>query len=134
MFVSVGFIFTLGVLPGLVVLWGVPEAGAQGAASHSLLLGLGSLFTLGVAANGPKTMCGIAVRETVPMEAGGTAGGVLGLAGQIGASLAGYPLIKLQNQFGWAGVFAGLLGAVLLALLLLLPLVFGRNARDKKES
>ena len=69
-------------------------------------------------------MAGIAARESVPNEAGGTAGGVLGLAGQVGASLAGFPLISLQDSYGWGGVFVGLTGCALLAIVILIPLSF----------
>lgn len=51
----------------------------------------------GFGANGPKTLCGMAVRET-HKEAPGTAGGALGLIGQIGAALSGYPVGLLLSH------------------------------------
>eukprot|EP00943_MAST-04B_sp_MAST-4B-sp1_P000711 g711.t1 len=59
------------------------------------------LFFLGFSVYGPKTMCGLAVREMFDKQFAGTAGGVLGLAGQIGAAAAGYPLGLVADKYGW---------------------------------
>ena len=46
-------------------------------------------------------MCGLAVREMCDKQFAGTAGGLLGLAGQIGAAAAGYPLGLAADKYGW---------------------------------
>jgi len=129
-------IFVGACVPGLGVLWLTPDANTlQESSFTAMALGLASSFFLGAAINGPKAVCGIAAREMSHPKAAGTAGGILGLAGQIGASFAGYPLVMLQKDYGWAGVFLGLLGSSLLAVLLFVPLVMSEvNASQKKKT
>jgi sugar phosphate permease len=43
-------------------------------------------FFIGFFVNGPKIMCGIAVREVMPPQVSGTAAGILGLVGQVRSS------------------------------------------------
>ena len=100
-------------LPCLAMLWMVPDtqrSGLDPTALHdvSLVMGLVASFALGFCCNGPKATCGIALQETAHSKARGTASGILGLCGQMGASVAGYPLVMLQKDYGWGGVFAGL--------------------------
>ena len=63
------------------------------------------LATAGASVNAPKTLCGMAVRER-QREAAGTAGGALGLVGQLGASLAGFPVGMLLSVPAAAGAAA----------------------------
>lgn len=76
-------LFTALSVPTLAVLWAVPdEAQPEGASPLAFGHGLAALFLLGLAMNGPKALCGIAAREMAHPQAAGTAGGILGLAGQ----------------------------------------------------
>lgn len=45
-------------------------------------------------------------------------GGILELFGQVGASLAGYPLGRAVEALGWPGVFSAAVGVTLLLVLL----------------
>ena len=81
------------------------------------------LFAVGFAVYGPKTMCGIAVREE-HKAAAGSAGGFLGLAGQVAASMAGYPVGKLVSAFGWNGAIFGAIVASILGCFFFLYLAY----------
>jgi sugar phosphate permease len=69
----------------------------------NLLLLSVALFVAGAGVNGPKTMCGLEVRERFP-GASGSSGALLGLLGQLGAAAAGYPLTRVHEAYGgWDG-------------------------------
>lgn len=129
-------------VPCLGMLWMVPDTEhapelATGLGDISLLMGIGASFALGFCCNGPKATCGIALQETAHPKARGTASGILGLCGQMGASVAGYPLVMLQKDYGWAGVFAGLAtsgGAGAVVFLLLSAMDGGRRPGGGKKA
>jgi len=98
-----------------------------------VVLGLIASFGLGFSCNGPKATCGIALQETAHPKARGTASGLLGLTGQLGASLAGYPLVMLQKDFGWYGVFAGLAASAAAAALVFIALASIERQREKEK-
>ena len=133
------FIFTLVTIPCLLMLWLVPDAASADPTASlfgydvAILIGLVASFGLGFCCNGPKATCGIALQETAHPKARGTASGILGLCGQIGASIAGYPLVMLQKDYGWAGVFAGLgtSGVVAAIIFVILSLMEGRKVAKK---
>ena len=81
------FLYSLVLLPALLALYALPKNTPVMAVSTAL-------FLIGFGVYGPKTMCGLAVRET-HAEAAGTAGGFLGLGGQIGGSLRDIHLVLL---------------------------------------
>lgn len=117
--------FTALTLPGLVILWFLPTPDKENNDNVdplTLFVGFAALFELGFAINGPKTLCGIAAREMAHPHAAGIAGGLLGLAGQVGATISGYPLIALKESYGWFGVFGGLVGSTILSIILFAPL------------
>ena len=91
------FIYSLVLLPALLALYALPKDTPIVAISTAL-------FLIGFGVYGPKTLCGLAVRET-HAEAAGTAGGFLGLAGQVGASIAGYPLGIVVDRYGWNSLY-----------------------------
>lgn len=61
-------------------------------------------FLLGLFVNGPKTLSGIALRQLVPPSMAGTAMGVQGLVGQVGASWAGAPVGFVAQHWGWGAI------------------------------
>lgn len=61
-------------------------------------------FLLGLCVNGPKTLSGIALRQLVPPSMAGTAMGVQGLVGQVGASWAGAPVGFVAQHWGWGAI------------------------------
>jgi len=105
------FLYTSCLLtPSLALLWWLPTS------TPPAILSI-VLFAAGFGVYGPKTLCGLAVRET-HSEAAGTAGGFLGAAGQVGAALAGYPLGAISDLYGWQGVYGTCLVASFLAMVL----------------
>jgi hypothetical protein len=75
----------------------------------NLLLLSVALFVAGAGVNGPKTMCGLEVRERFP-GASGSSGALLGLLGQLGAAAAGYPLTRVHEAYGgWDGTYLAVL-------------------------
>ena len=101
--------------PGILVIMMTPViVGGDGGVTRPALLSVG-LFIVGAGANGPKTMCGLEVRERFP-EAAGAAGALLGLMGQIGATSAGWPLTQAYQRYGgWGAVLQLLLSAAVYA-------------------
>lgn len=87
-----------------LLLWGSP-LDLEGSIASSLCLHHISynvgMFFLGFGTNGPKSLIGLLVRESVPLEYFGIAGGILGLVGQVGSALAGHSLGTLLQSFGW---------------------------------
>ena len=110
-------------LPRPVYQMSLPPSNAP---TNLLLLSV-ALFVAGAGVNGPKTMCGLEVREKFPVrdpktldgvrrrdsqeafgidasQGSGSAGALLGLLGQLGASAAGYPLTRVHESYGgWDG-------------------------------
>ena len=91
--------FSIGLATAIAGLWLVT---AEMTKSPNPVALYGLLAWAGACANGPKTLCGMAVRER-QREAAGTAGGALGLVGQLGASLAGFPVGVLLSAVPAAG-------------------------------
>ena len=109
-----------------------------GTETRTLELG-GALFIAGMGVYGPKTMAGIAVREMHP-SAVGAVGAILGLVGQLGASLAGYPLVvavEFITSSGavdeWDAVFGTLLVSALGGTALFAALHFTASKKTKKK-
>jgi len=105
-------------LPAFLLFWALPTpdpdpalaaASGEGAAAGSSDSGMWwyvwwsacLLFVVGLGLNGPRTLTPVAMRERMPPVAAGTAAGVLGLVGQVGATLAGAPVGLLVERRGW---------------------------------
>lgn len=112
----------------LIPLHGIVVLGAG--ASCAMLQGL--LFTVGFAVYGPKTVCGIAVREDFEAIMG-PAAALLGLVGQLGAVLAGYPLGLLNIHLGWGSVLASLLAAAWLKTALFAGLHYAASSQRRLD-
>ena len=74
-------IYTACLLPAIGAMMVLPPSDSP----TNLLILSTALFVAGAGANGPKTMCGLEVRERFP-GASGSSGALLGLLGQLGAS------------------------------------------------
>jgi len=103
--------FTFGAVPTIILLM-------DANASENFIFVL--LTLSGIGFNAPKTLCGIAAREVVTKRAQGTAGGIVGIIGQLGASLAGAPLGYVVEQFGWIPALNALVGVGFINAVLLL--------------
>eukprot|EP00638_Chattonella_subsalsa_P005159 CAMPEP_0117754592 /NCGR_PEP_ID=MMETSP0947-20121206/12916_1 /TAXON_ID=44440 /ORGANISM="Chattonella subsalsa, Strain CCMP2191" /LENGTH=418 /DNA_ID=CAMNT_0005573701 /DNA_START=391 /DNA_END=1647 /DNA_ORIENTATION=+ len=70
------------------------------------------LFVMGMGMNGPRTLGPVAMREGMHSAAAGTATGLMGLAGQLGATFAGAPVGILTEQYGWAATMSFILACL----------------------
>lgn len=97
----------------------------------SMYLLLGCMLLVGVGASGPKTLIGLMVRDSVPVQHMGLAGGVLGFVGQIGGALAGRGIGSMLEVFGWRSFFPSLLGVA--AVCSSVIVIFMWNLRVSKD-
>ena len=80
-------------------------------------------FTVGFFVFGPQMLIGLAAVECGHKAAAGSITGFLGLFAYLGAALAGWPLSRVIERYGWSGMFSLLSVAAVLMGLLLMPLL-----------
>ncbi|HSX12639.1 MAG TPA: MFS transporter family glucose-6-phosphate receptor UhpC [Rhabdochlamydiaceae bacterium] len=80
------------------------------------------LFIIGFFIFGPQMLIGMAPAELSSKKAAGASTGFVGLFAYLGAAIAGYPLGKMTQEYGWQGFFIGIALCGLISVLLLLPL------------
>ena len=118
----VNVLFTLGVVLAMGVLWFSP-AGLR-------LFDMASMFLIGFFIFGPQMLIGMAAAELSHKKAAGTATGFVGWIAYLGAAMAGYPVGKVTQDFGWGGFFTLLIGCGVVATLLLAPLWSVKKGKD----
>lgn len=99
---------------GIALFWWVPEGFAW-------LNGV-ALFCIGFAVFGPQMMIGMAAAELAHKKAASTSTGFVGTFAYIGAAVAGYPLGRVTQEFGWEGFFIFLLVCCAVSTLFLIPM------------
>ncbi|WP_341794554.1 MFS transporter [Rickettsia endosymbiont of Rhinocyllus conicus] len=97
----------------LILFWKLPI--------QSELLSIVILSLVGFFVSGPQLLVGIAVADFSTRQAVGTANGLSGLFGYLGAAIAGVGVGWISDNYGWDGVFiffsiSALLGSSLFAL------------------
>jgi MFS transporter, OPA family, sugar phosphate sensor protein UhpC len=80
------------------------------------------MFLCGFGTFGPQMLIGVAVVEFAHKKASATASGLACWIAYLGAALAGYPLGKVIDAFGWQGFFVALLICCSVMVALLFPL------------
>lgn len=85
--------------------------------SASLLIAL-----IGFLVFGPQMLVGLAAAEFVDKKAASTSNGFVGCFAYLGAAMAGYPLGKLTDIFGWYSFIVTLVLCSAFTLLVLLPI------------
>jgi OPA family sugar phosphate sensor protein UhpC-like MFS transporter len=118
-------IFTLGVIIGLCIFWMTPIG--------YTFLDSASVFLIGFFIYGPQMLIGMAAAELAHKKAAATASGFTGTFAYVGAALAGYPLAKISDLFGWNALFLTLTCCCILATLLLLPMWTTISQGAKKQ-
>ncbi|MHA0851811.1 MFS transporter [Serratia nematodiphila] len=108
-------LFTLGLMVSVAALWLAPV--------HHYALLAGCFFTVGFFVFGPQMLIGLAAVECGHKGAAGSITGFLGLFAYLGAALAGWPLSRVIEGYGWSGMFSLLSIAAVLMGLLLMPLL-----------
>jgi MFS transporter, OPA family, sugar phosphate sensor protein UhpC len=81
-----------------------------------------AMFLIGLLVFGPQMLIGVAAAELSHKNAAATATGFAGCFAYVGAAVAGYPLAKITQDYGWEGFFWALTVCGLVATLLLIPL------------
>lgn len=89
---------------------------------HNLFLDSTLVFLLGFFVFGPQMLIGMAAAELAHKKAAVSSNGFVCWFGYIGAAVAGYPLGKIAQDFGWEGFFLSLSICGVGSILLLLPL------------
>ncbi|MEZ5315428.1 MAG: MFS transporter [Chlamydiales bacterium] len=107
-------LFSLGMIGSILVLWLFPEA-------NGWLCSV-VLFMIGFFLFGPQMLIGLAAAELSHKKAAGTASGFAGWFAYFGAAVAGYPLGKIAQEFGWLGYFLILIICGIVTVLLFLPM------------
>lgn len=80
---------------------------------------------------GPQMLIGMAAAELSHKKAAATASGFTGWVAYLGAAVAGYPMGKVAQEFGWSGFFVTLVICAAVAMTLLLPLWRVSSREDK---
>jgi OPA family sugar phosphate sensor protein UhpC-like MFS transporter len=97
------------------------------------LLDSAALFIVGFAIFGPQMLIGVACAELSHKKAAATSTGFAGTFAYLGAAVAGYPLGKLTQDFGWDGFFWALAFCCVVSITLLLPL-WGVTSNKKQAA
>ncbi len=87
-----------------------------------MVLDYALMFTIGFLIFGPQMLIGMAAAELSHKKAAGTATGFTGWWAYLGAAVAGYPISKVAEIWGWYGFFVSLGVCGVISVLLLLPL------------
>lgn len=109
----VGSVFMLGLATTLILFWQLPK--------EYDVLSLMIISLAGFFVSGPQVLIGIATADFTNKQAVGTANGLAGLFGYLGAALAGVCVGWISDNVGWDGVFiffslSALLGGMFFAL------------------
>jgi len=90
----------------------------------------GALIAIGFLIYGPVMLIGIAAVDLVPKKAAGTAAGLTGLFGYLGATGAELGIGKIVQYYGWGVGFMTIIGSAILSIVLLL---FTWNVHDRRK-
>lgn len=110
----VNVIFTVAALVSIGLFWLLPY-------NYHLFDSI-CLFLIGFAIFGPQMLIGLCAAELAHKKAAATANGFVGCFGYLGAAVAGYPLAKMTQDFGWDGFFYSLCICCVISIGLLLPM------------
>lgn len=111
----VNFLYAIGMLIGAYLFWLIPNGYP--------ILDSCLMFFLGFMVFGPQMLIGVVACELSPKQVASTATGFVGCFAYMGAAIAGYPLGKITQTWGWDGYFISLLAGSTIAIILLMPLL-----------
>ncbi|HRD55013.1 MAG TPA: phosphoglycerate transporter protein PgtP [Parachlamydiaceae bacterium] len=120
----VNVLFAVGVILSITLFWLLPGSWPW--------FDSFAIFLVGFSIFGPQMLIGIAAAEISHKKAAATSTGFVGLFAYIGAAIAGYPLGKITQEFGWEGFFIALFTCSLITLAFLFPL-WGVTENNKKQ-
>jgi len=116
-------LFAMAIVAAVAFFWYVPEG-------YTMLDSV-AMYLIGFSIFGPQMLIGVAAAELAHKKAAATSNGFVGLCAYLGAAVAGYPLGKIAQEFGWEGFFWALLTCGLVSVLVLLPL-WNVTKKDEK--
>jgi MFS transporter, OPA family, sugar phosphate sensor protein UhpC len=119
----INVLFSLAVACALLFFWS--------SNSVSQIFDMALLGTIGFFIYGPQMLIGMAAAELSHKKAAATASGFTGWVAYLGAAVAGYPMGKVAQEYGWSGFFMTLCACAAMAMLLLLPLWNISSREDK---
>lgn len=119
----INVLFCISACISIFAFWGLQ--GNQPMVDSSLV------FMIGFFIFGPQMLIGMAAAELSHKKAAATATGFIGWVAYGGSAVAGYPLGKITQDFGWEGFFITLVASAVVATLLLMPLWNVVSARQK---
>lgn len=96
------------------------------------LLDMTLLAMIGAFVFGPQMIVGLAAAEFVDKRAAATSNGFAGFLGYFGAAVAGYPIGKMIEVWGWHGFFTAMLICSAIIFIMLLPL-WSSNGGNKRQ-
>jgi OPA family sugar phosphate sensor protein UhpC-like MFS transporter len=118
-------ICAIGLIASLFGLMFVPE--------NHVFLDMLLLAFIGAFVFGPQMIVGLAAAEFVDKRAAATSNGFAGTLGYFGAAVAGYPVGKMIDSWGWYGFFISLLISSAVIFLMLLPLWSGQGDQKSRK-
>lgn len=89
-----------------------------------------ALVAIGFLIYGPVMLIGVAALDLVPKKAVGTAAGLTGLFGYLGATIAEIGIGTIVHQYGWDAGFMSIIAAAVLSIFLL---ALTWNVHDRRE-
>ena len=110
----VNVLFAVCMLLSITLFWALPEGYPW--------MDSVSVFLIGFSIFGPQLLIGVAAAELSHKKAVSSANGFIGFFAYIGAAVAGYPLGKIMEGFGWEGFFFSLMACCVISLLFLVPM------------
>ena len=110
----INVLFSLCVILAIGALWSTPPG--------YVIVDYILVFTIGFLIFGPQMLIGIAAAELSHKKAAGSSTGFIGWIAYLGCAVAGYPLAKVTELWGWQGCFYTLGVCGMIVVLLLLPL------------
>lgn len=110
----VNVLFAVGMVFAITAFWYIPE-GYQWLDSMAM-------FCIGFCVFGPQMLVGVAAAELTHRRAVATSNGFVSIASNIGSAVAGYPLGKIAQDYGWEGFFWAMLVCCFISVLVLMPM------------
>jgi OPA family sugar phosphate sensor protein UhpC-like MFS transporter len=110
----VNVLFAAGTAVALTAFWYIPPGYEW--------LDSAAMFALGFCVFGPQMLVGVAAAELTHKRAVATSNGFISIASNIGSAVAGYPLGRIAQDFGWEGFFWAILACCIFSVFVLLPM------------
>jgi len=123
--VQVVMLYTVGIAAALLTFQAVPASMAW--------LQWANVFMIGFFLYGPQMLIGLCGAELVGPDSVGASEGFLGWIAYLGAANAGIPLSIIVKEYGWSTYFSTLIGACVMALILLSPMTHLRSYVQREE-